>query len=109
MPGILVAQLSEWLPQKTFASSGALKYFADLINDKSVCFTDEEGHLVAISIGWVEPIDTRTDKEKLKDKLKEIISQNNNDDAVEKIFKGITMDNIPNSLKEFGCVECTGK
>ena len=58
-----------------FTTETGGEYFAELVNDKSVCFTDEDGHLVAFSIGWPLPIDQRTDKEKAIHKIDKIITK----------------------------------
>ena len=43
------------------------EYIAELVNDLSVCFTDEYGFFVGVSIHAIKGIDTRTDKEKAID------------------------------------------
>jgi len=43
------------------------EYIAELVNDLSVCFTDEYGFFVGINIHAIKGIDTRTDKEKAID------------------------------------------
>ena len=45
------------------------EYIAELVNDLSVCFTDEFGFFVGASIHVAKGIDTRTDKEKAIDEL----------------------------------------
>ena len=47
-----------------FTTETNLFYTAELVNDKSVCFTDEDGFLIGITINAPKPIDTRTDEEK---------------------------------------------
>lgn len=45
------------------------EYHVDNINDKSICFIDEDGFFIGIPIGKAKPIDTRTDSEKAFDKF----------------------------------------
>ena len=52
-----------------FSTETSNEYTAELVNDKSVCFTDEGGFLIAIGIKFAKPIDTRTDEEKSIDDL----------------------------------------
>ena len=47
------------------------EYIAELVNDLSVCFTDEFGFFVGVSIHVVKGIDTRADKEKAIDDIYE--------------------------------------
>lgn len=45
-----------------FTTETGGEYTAELINDRCVCFTDEDGFLVAITLGAVKPIQTDEDK-----------------------------------------------
>lgn len=47
-----------------FTTETNANYTAELVNDKSVCFTDEYGFFISLGIHSVKPADTRTDEEK---------------------------------------------
>jgi hypothetical protein len=61
-------------------------YTAELVNDKSVCFTDEDGFLIALNIHMAKPIDTRTDTEKAIDDLRKMDESICNDTEWHKNF-----------------------